>query len=66
MPRLKIPRPPKWVLVRHSITGELFVLDWGYWNDLKVRHPAYNHASEVATSNNRDELERFKDLTKES
>jgi len=53
-----------WVLVR-SVQGNLYVLRYSYWKELGRRHPAYDNAELILTSYDRNELVRFRDLTKE-
>lgn len=58
----------KWVLVR-STQDTLYVLRYEYWREVqakfKLTHPAYREAEMIMTSDDRDELVRFQQLTQE-
>ena len=64
MSRLKIPRPPKYVLVRTEL-GHLYVLSrkWFISEQAKGVHV---DAEIVASSDDMRELEKFQKLTEES
>ena len=53
----------KWVLVR-SLHGGYFILDRKQWNEMRRIEP-YNSSVVVAESNDRADLEKFRNLTKE-
>lgn len=53
----------KWILVR-SLHGGYFILMRDAWDGLRNAEP-YNSSVVVAESNDRADLEKFRDLTKE-
>lgn len=54
----------KWVLVRATKSGALFVVEREWFKEVE-RSGSHKGAEIVASSNDRDELMRFKDLTQE-